>query len=91
MVSKASKYTGRTGRSLSSPTCACRAWEVPKSSQALRKINPHVRIVAVSGTSAFYNVDLFQLAKEVEVDVILRKLDPTDRVLVEINRVLRTG
>ena len=48
----------------------------------------HARIIAVSGAATFYNVNMFQLAKDVGADVVLRKLDHTDRVLVEVGRVL---
>jgi|WetSurMetagenome_2_1015567.scaffolds.fasta_scaffold1210104_1 CheY-like chemotaxis protein len=54
----------------------------------LRAMSKTVRIVAVSGAATFYNVDYFQLAKELGADAILRKLDPVDRVLVEVNRIL---
>ena len=56
----------------------------------LREIDKQVRIIAVSGAPTFYNVDYAQLAKEVGADAILRKLDPLDRVLIEINGVLKT-
>jgi CheY-like chemotaxis protein len=56
--------------------------------RVLRDMEPQVRVIAVSGVGAFYNVDLFQLAKDVGAEVILRKLDPTDRVLAEVRRSL---
>ncbi len=59
--------------------------------KTLRQMDRNARIIAVSGAGTFYNVDFFQLAKEVGADVILRKLDPTDRVLVEVNRVLEAA
>jgi CheY-like chemotaxis protein len=59
--------------------------------RTLREIDRGARIIAVSGAGTFYNVDFFQLAKEVGANVILRKLDPTDRVLVEVNRVLEAA
>jgi len=59
--------------------------------RTLRQMDRGARIIAVSGAGTFYNVDFFQLAKEVGANVILRKLDPTDRVLVEVNRVLEAA
>ncbi|HZT20199.1 MAG TPA: response regulator [Dongiaceae bacterium] len=54
----------------------------------LREMDGRARILAVSGAATFYNVDYFQLAKEVGADAILRKLDPVERVLAEVNRIL---
>jgi len=54
----------------------------------LREISKDVRIVAVSGAATFYHVDYFQMAKELGANAILRKLDPLERVVVEVNRVL---
>jgi CheY-like chemotaxis protein len=54
----------------------------------LRRMDSKARIVAVSGAATFYNIDYMRLAKDVGADAILRKLDPLDRVLIEINEVL---
>jgi CheY-like chemotaxis protein len=56
--------------------------------RSLRQLDRQARIIAVSGAATFCNVDYFQLAKEVGADAILRKLDPVERVLVEVNRIL---
>ena len=56
--------------------------------RSLRQLDRQARVIAVSGAATFYNVDYFQLAKEVGADAILRKLDPVERVLVEVNRIL---
>ena len=56
--------------------------------QSIRDMDQKARIIAVSGAATFYNVDFFQLAKEVGANVILRKLDPAERVLIEVNRLL---
>ena len=56
--------------------------------RSIRAMNRQARIIAVSGASTFYNVNFLQLAKEVGADAILRKLDPVDRVVVEVSRVL---
>jgi sigma-B regulation protein RsbU (phosphoserine phosphatase) len=58
--------------------------------RGLREIDDQAKIVAVSGAATFYNVDFFALAREVGADAIIRKLDPTERVVVEVNRVLET-
>ncbi len=57
--------------------------------RSIRAISPDIPIVAVSGASTFYNVSLLQLAKEVGANTALRKLDPSERVLVEVNRLLK--
>lgn len=59
--------------------------------RSIREMEPGARIIAVSGAATFYNVDYFKLAEEVGADVVLRKLDPMDRVLVEVNRVLKAA
>jgi CheY-like chemotaxis protein len=56
--------------------------------RSIREMHPHARIIAVSGAATFYDVNMFKLAKDVGADVVLRKLDHTDRVLVEVSRVL---
>lgn len=56
--------------------------------QSIRAIDHQAPIIAVSGAATFYNVDFFQLAKDVGANVILRKLDPAERVLIEVNRLL---
>ena len=56
--------------------------------RSIRAMNRRARIIAVSGAGTFYNVDYVKLAKEVGADAILRKLDSTDRVLVEVGRLL---
>jgi phosphoserine phosphatase RsbU/P len=56
--------------------------------QSIRAIDHRALIIAVSGAATFYNVDFFQLAKDVGANVILRKLDPAERVLIEVNRLL---
>jgi CheY-like chemotaxis protein len=59
--------------------------------RSIREIDSQARIIAVSGAATFYNVDFFELAKEVGADVILRKLDHTDRVVIEVSRVLEAA
>src|SRR5579872_6266211 len=53
----------------------------------LRSIDDRARIIAVSGAPTFYDVDYFKLAQEVGANTVLRKLDPMDRVIVEVNRL----
>jgi CheY-like chemotaxis protein len=57
--------------------------------QALKEINGSVRIIAVSGGGTFYDIDVLDMAKKLGADAILRKLDPKERVLGEIDRVLQ--
>ncbi len=59
--------------------------------RTIRDLNPQARIIAVSGAETFYNVNFFQLAEQVGANVILRKLDHTDRVLVEVSRALEAA
>ncbi len=56
--------------------------------RSIRAIDRQARVIAVSGASAFYNIDFLQLAKEVGANAILRKLDPVERVVVEVARAL---
>jgi len=56
----------------------------------LRSIDDKARIIAVSGAATFYHVDYFKLAQEVGANAVVRKLDPMERVIVEVNRLLET-
>ena len=56
--------------------------------RSLRKLDPQARIIAVSGEASFYDIDLFKLAREAGADSILRKLDPMERVVVEVKTLL---
>jgi len=56
--------------------------------KALRQTKEPVGIIAVSGDSAFYDVDSMEMARRLGADAILRKLDPMQRILVEVDRVL---
>ena len=56
--------------------------------RSLRKMDAQARIIAVSGGANFYDIDLFKLAKEAGADAILRKLDPMERVVIEVNTLL---
>jgi two-component system chemotaxis response regulator CheY len=59
--------------------------------RTIRALNPQARIIAVSGAETFYNVNFVQMAKDVGANVILRKLDHTDRVVVEVSRALEAA
>ena len=54
----------------------------------LRSINTKVGIIAVSAGGAFYDIDFLDTAKKLGADAILRKLDPKERILAEIERLL---
>jgi CheY-like chemotaxis protein len=56
--------------------------------RAIRQTGLPVGIIAVSGDCAFYNVDSLQLAQRLGADAILRKLDPMQRILTEVDLVL---
>src|SRR5579859_7960102 len=57
--------------------------------RALRAVDNHVKIVAVSGGGAFYDVDVLDMARKLGAAVILRKLDPKERILGEVDRILK--
>lgn len=59
--------------------------------RAIRAINPNARIIAVSGASSFYSMDYFRIAKEVGADAVVRKLDPLERVIIEVEALLKRG
>jgi CheY-like chemotaxis protein len=54
----------------------------------LRGIDRNVPIIAVSAGGAFYDIDFLETAQKLGADAILRKLDPKDRFLAEINRLI---
>lgn len=56
--------------------------------RVLRGIDPHMGIIAVSAGGAFYDIDFLDMAKKLGADAILRKLDPKERILAEIDRLL---
>jgi CheY-like chemotaxis protein len=56
--------------------------------RTIRGLDAQAKIVAVSGEACFYDADLFKLAKEAGADAILRKLDPLERIVVEVNTLL---
>ena len=55
----------------------------------IRKQGGRVGIIAVSGQGVFYNVDTIQTARRLGADAILRKLDPMERILIEVDRALK--
>ena len=57
--------------------------------RSVRAINKRARIIAVSGAATFYNIDYFKLAREVGADVVVRKLDPIERLINEVEALLR--
>jgi CheY-like chemotaxis protein len=57
----------------------------------LRKMDSHVRIIAISGATTFYDIDFLRLARDVGANAILRKLDPMERIIVEVNSLLRSA
>jgi len=59
--------------------------------RAIREIDRRARIIAVTGAETFNKVDYLKLAEEAGADAVLRKLDSTNRVLVEIGRILEEG
>ena len=54
----------------------------------LRSMDKQVGIIAVSAGGAFYDIDFLETAKKLGADAILRKLDPKERILAEINRLI---
>jgi CheY-like chemotaxis protein len=58
--------------------------------RSIRAIDKRARIIAVSGDATFYSVDYFKLAKQVGADAVVRKLDPMERVIIEVQALLKT-
>ncbi len=56
--------------------------------RVLRGIDARMGIIAVSAGGAFYDIDFLEMAKKLGADAILRKLDPKERILAEIDRLL---
>ena len=56
--------------------------------RVLRGIDSQMGIIAVSAGGAFYDIDFLETAKKLGADAILRKLDPKERILAEINRLI---
>ena len=56
--------------------------------RVLRSMDKQVGIIAVSAGGAFYDIDFLETAKKLGADAILRKLDPKERILAEINRLI---
>ena len=54
----------------------------------LRSMDREVAIIAVSAGGAFYDIDFLETARKLGADAILRKLDPKDRILAEIQRLV---
>lgn len=54
----------------------------------LRSMDREVAIIAVSAGGAFYDIDFLETARKLGADAILRKLDPKDRILAEIERLV---
>jgi two-component system, chemotaxis family, chemotaxis protein CheY len=59
--------------------------------RSLRKFDSNARIIAVSGATTFYDIDFLRLARDVGADAILRKLDPMERIVVEVNSLLKAA
>ncbi|HZT19090.1 MAG TPA: response regulator [Dongiaceae bacterium] len=59
--------------------------------RALKEVDDGARIIAVSGGGTFYDIDVLDMAKKLGANAILRKLDPKERVLGEIERVLKVA
>jgi CheY-like chemotaxis protein len=56
--------------------------------RTIRQFDPQARIIAVSGEANFYDTDWYKLAKDAGADAILRKLEPTERLVIEINTLV---
>jgi CheY-like chemotaxis protein len=59
--------------------------------RSLRNYDSQARIIAVSGATTFYDIDFLRLARDVGANAILRKLDPMERIIVEVNALLRAA
>jgi CheY-like chemotaxis protein len=54
----------------------------------LRGMNSDIGIIAVSAGGSFYDIDFLDTAMKLGANAILRKLDPRERILTEIDRLL---
>jgi CheY-like chemotaxis protein len=59
--------------------------------RALKDIDADAKIIAVSGGGTFYDIDVLDMAKKLGASAVLRKLDPRERVLGEVERVLEAA
>ncbi len=59
--------------------------------RTLLRINLRTRIIAVSGTARHDAVDLLKLALEMGADTVVSKLDPMERLVIEVNALLKTS
>lgn len=57
--------------------------------RSIRAIDKRARIIAVSGDPSFYAVDFFKFAKQVGADAVVRKLDSLERIIVEVQALLK--
>ena len=59
--------------------------------RTLLRINERARIIAVSGTVRRGAVDLLELALELGADAVVSKVDPMERLVIEVNALLKTS
>jgi CheY-like chemotaxis protein len=59
--------------------------------RSIRRLDRNARVIAISGSGAFYNVNHTDTARKLGAAAILRKLDSAQQVLAEVARVLEGG
>lgn len=59
--------------------------------RAIKRWDRNARIIAISGSGAFYDVNHSEAARKLGAAAILRKLDSAQLVLAEVARVLEGG
>lgn len=59
--------------------------------RSIRRLDRNARVIAISGSGAFYNVNHADTARKLGAAAILRKLDSAQQVLAEVARVLEGG
>jgi CheY-like chemotaxis protein len=56
--------------------------------RSIRAIDKQARIIATSGIGTSQAVDFFKLARQAGADTVVRKLDPMERLIIEVRALL---
>ncbi len=59
--------------------------------RTLLRINLRARIIAVSSAAGYYAVDYFKLALELGADAVVHKLDSMERLIAEVDALLKAS
>ena len=56
--------------------------------RSIRAIDKQARIIATSGIGTSQAVDFFRLARQAGADTVVRKVDPMERLIIEVRALL---